>query len=71
VTAPNPYEPDDDQKAANDQAIRNACAIVAASFLAETADRRLTRRLREMQDDAARLARGLTIWDAKKRQGHP
>lgn len=68
MTAAGSYRPEPltaEQKAANEQAARDAMDIVAASFLAETADRRLNRRLRDQQDRAARLAR----WMARQPEG--
>jgi hypothetical protein len=67
----NRYEPDDAQKAANEQAVREAVAIVAASYARETAGRHLTRAQRRMQDRAAAIARGLVSWDQRRKAGHP
>jgi hypothetical protein len=69
VTAADPYRPDPftaEERAANEQAAEEATAPVAAPYLAETAGRHLNRRLRDMQDQAARLARGLTRYDRKR-----
>ena len=67
----NRYAPDVDQQVENDEAARRAVALVAAMYLAETADRRLTIQQRQMQDRAARMARGLSRWEQKRKAGHP
>jgi hypothetical protein len=60
VTAhPHGYEPDDEQKTANERAAAEAVALVAASYLAETRGRSLSRAQRDQQVRADRLARWL------------
>jgi hypothetical protein len=56
--APNPYGPQTDaERAANEEAARQAVALVTQMYLAEAKGRPLNRRLRAEQDRAERLAR--------------
>jgi hypothetical protein len=74
VTAHRDVHPDayaygpqtDAERAANDQAMRDAVAIIAASYRVELAGRNLTYRLKQEQDKAARLARWLAHEDTKR-----
>jgi hypothetical protein len=58
-----------EEQAAVDQAAAEAVALVAASYAAELAGRPLTRRQRDLQTRAGRLARAFTRAD--RRAGRP
>ena len=66
MTAPNPYEPDADQQAANEAAVREAVEHVARSYLGRRNGRPMNRRQRELEERAARLARYWTNQDRKR-----
>jgi hypothetical protein len=56
----------DAEREANDQAVREATALIAAMYALELDRPRLPLQLRRMQEKAARLARWLTTDDAKR-----
>jgi hypothetical protein len=64
--AANPYGPQTDaERAANEEAARQAVALVAQMYLTEAKGRPLNRRLRDQQAKAERLAR----WMARPTEG--
>ena len=69
MTAAGSFRPQpltDADRAANDEAVRRAFALVAQMYLTETRGRPLNRTLRDMQVRAERLARGLSLNDRKR-----
>jgi hypothetical protein len=56
----------DEERAANEQAVREAVEIVTLSYLGREGGRPRNRRLRDLEDRAARLARHYAAQDRKR-----